>query len=113
VIATQQSRWWLIGKLVFGVAFIAAGVLHFVRPDAYMKIMPPYLPWHRPLVFISGVAEVGLGALLLVPRFRAIAAWGLIALLLVLDSSFLNLDVSPFAMDRRLPSSGFHGATFQ
>ena len=67
VIATQQSRWWLVGKLVFGVAFIAAGVLHFVRPDAYMKIMPPYLPWHRPLVLISGVAEIGLGVLLLSP----------------------------------------------
>ena len=32
---------------------------------------------------------------------------------LVLDSSFLNLDVSPFAMDQRSPSSGFHGATFR
>ena len=84
MIATQQSRWWLVGKFVFGVAFIAAGVLHFVRPDAYLKIMPPYLPWHLPLVYISGAAEIGLGALLLVPRFSASAAWGLIALLIAI-----------------------------
>jgi uncharacterized membrane protein len=49
-----------------------------------MKIMPPYLPWHRSLVFVSGVAEIGLGALLLVPKFSAIAAWGLIALLIAI-----------------------------
>ena len=44
--------------------------------------MPPYLPYHRPLVLLSGVFEVALGVLLLVPRFSRLAAWGLIALLI-------------------------------
>jgi uncharacterized membrane protein len=30
-----------------------------------MKIMPPYLPFHRALVLLSGVFEVALGVLLL------------------------------------------------
>jgi uncharacterized membrane protein len=33
-------------------------------------------------VFISGVFEVLLGAALFVPKFRALAGWGLIALLI-------------------------------
>jgi uncharacterized membrane protein len=43
--------------------------------------MPPYLPWHAELVFLSGVAEVLIGIGLLVPRTRVLAAWGAIALL--------------------------------
>jgi uncharacterized membrane protein len=113
VTASQYSRWKLVGKWVFGVAFILAGLLHFVRPDAYMKIMPPYLPWHAPLVFISGVAEVGLGALLLVPRFSAISAWGLIALLIAIFPANIYLyqhqeilQASPTLHLLRLPLQG-------
>jgi uncharacterized membrane protein len=39
---------------------LGAGTMHFVRPQFYMKIMPPSLPWHRELVFLSGVAEAAL-----------------------------------------------------
>jgi uncharacterized membrane protein len=113
VIATQQSGWRLVGKWVFGALFIVAGVLHFVRPNWYMKIMPPYLPWHRPLVLISGAAEVGLGALLLVPRFRAIAAWGLITLLIAIFPANIYvyqhqeiLPASPTLHLLRLPLQG-------
>jgi uncharacterized membrane protein len=111
--ATARTRWRLVGKWIFGVAFIVAGVLHFVRPEWYMKIMPPYLPWRRPLVLISGVAEVGLGALLLVPRFSAIAAWGLIALLIAIFPANIYvyqhqeiLPASPLFHLLRLPLQG-------
>jgi uncharacterized membrane protein len=111
--ATARTRLWFVGKWVFGVAFIAAGILHFVRSDAYLKIMPPYLAWHGPLVFISGVAEIGLGALLLVPRFSAIAAWGLIALLIAIFPANIYLyqhqeilPASPALHLLRLPLQG-------
>jgi uncharacterized membrane protein len=61
---------------------MAAGILHFVNPDFYLKIMPDYLPWHLELVYLSGVAEFVLGAALLIPRWRRLAAWGVIALLI-------------------------------
>ena len=56
--------------------------MHFVRPDFYLRIMPPYLPFHLELVYLSGVFEAALGLLLLVPRFSRLAAWGIIALLI-------------------------------
>ncbi len=65
-----------------GAFFVFAGVMHFVRPGFYLRIMPPWLPWHTEIVYASGVAEIagGLGAL--VPALRPTARWGLIALLL-------------------------------
>src|ERR1700677_231028 len=80
----HRPDWKLLGKWLFGVLFILAGANHFRVPDWYMKIMPPYLPFHRPLVLISGVFEIALGAVLLVPRVSWLAAWGLIALLVAI-----------------------------
>jgi uncharacterized membrane protein len=84
VVATQESVWKLVGKWVFAVLFVLGGIGHFLAPGKYEQIMPPYLPWHRPLVLVSGVFEIGLGILLLVPAFSRVAAWGLIALLIAI-----------------------------
>jgi len=58
-----------------------AGLLHFVAPAAYERIMPPYLPLHRELVYLSGACEVLGGMGLLSRRTRPAAGIGLILLL--------------------------------
>ena len=67
---------WLLAALMLG-----SGTLHLAWPAAYQKVMPPYLPRHFELVCLSGVIELVLGVLLLVPRWSRRAAWGVIALL--------------------------------
>lgn len=62
--------------------YVTAGVMHFLKPEFFLRIMPPMLPWPRALVAVSGVAEVLLGVAVLVPATRVWAAWGLIALLI-------------------------------
>ena len=62
--------------------FLGAGMLHFVHPAPYLRIMPPALPAPRLLVLLSGVAEVAGGLGLLLPATRRAATWGLLALLL-------------------------------
>ncbi len=69
-------------KWLFGIVFVLAGINHFLNTDFYLKIMPSYLPWHLFLVYLSGIFEIILGALLLIPKFSRFAAWGLIALLI-------------------------------
>jgi uncharacterized membrane protein len=71
-------------KYLFAVFFIMAGLNHFRDEAFYMKIMPDYIPLslHRPSVIVSGIAEVVLGVMLLMPRTSRLAAWGLIALLI-------------------------------
>ncbi len=76
-------RWLkIITRYVFGALFVAAGANHFRNPGFYVSIMPPYLPWHLELVYISGVTEIALGVLLMIPQTSTVAAWGLIALLI-------------------------------
>ncbi len=64
------------------ISYVGAGINHFVHPDFYLKIMPPYIPWHLAMVQISGVAEVIGGLGLLIPKMRRASAWGLVALLI-------------------------------
>jgi uncharacterized membrane protein len=71
-----------ISKYVLAIFIVVAGTMHFVNPEFYLKIMPPYLPLHNELVLISGACEVLLGVLLLIPKCSRLAAWGIMALLI-------------------------------
>lgn len=64
-----------------GPFFILAGVMHFLRPRLYRRIMPPYVPAPQAMVYASGVAEIAGGAGLMLPRLRRVGGWWLIATL--------------------------------
>ena len=70
-----------MGRVAMGCLYVLAGVGHFVATRVYMGILPDYLPAHRALVLISGVAEIAGGVGVLVPQTRRVAAWGIIVLL--------------------------------
>lgn len=80
----------------------------------YVSIVPPYLPWPLALVIVSGLAEMGLGALLLWRRWAALAAWGLMALLIAVFPANLHMALHPAlysyvpaaALWLRLPQQG-------
>ena len=74
-----------------GVFFIGAGVFHFVRPAPYLAMMPPWLPQPNILVAVSGLAEIAGGIGVLLGRFRRLAAWGLIALLVAVFPANLHV----------------------
>jgi uncharacterized membrane protein len=81
----------LVMRCLLGIVFIAVGVKHFVDPNFFVRIMPPYLPWHLECVYISGVFEVALGVLVMIPRYTRAAAWGLIALLIAVFPANLHM----------------------
>jgi uncharacterized membrane protein len=70
-----------VRAVITGVLFIAAGVVHFIRPGMYQQIVPPQFGHAPELVAISGIAEIAGGLGLIIPRTRRAAGWGLIALL--------------------------------
>lgn len=70
-----------VGRIVLAILFVGSGALHFVIPQAYLRVMPPVLPQPLTLIYISGVAELLGGFGLLLPITRRAAAWGLAALL--------------------------------
>ena len=71
--------------------FVVAGALHFVSPETYERIMPPYLPLHRELVYLSGALEIAGGLGLLHERTRPAAGIGLILLLLAVWPANLQM----------------------
>jgi uncharacterized membrane protein len=71
-----------VARWVAAVFFVIAGLAHFLIPASYLKIMPPWIPWHLAMVDISGAAEIAGGIVLLIPNLRRAAAWGLVALLI-------------------------------
>ena len=77
-----MTRLRAISRYLLATLMVFAGVMHFVRADFFLKVMPPYLHFQLELVYLSGVCEAFLGLLLFVPRYRRLASWGIIALLI-------------------------------
>lgn len=71
--------------------FVVAGVNHLVHPQAYLKMIPPYVPFPRAMNVISGGAEMLGGIAVLVPRLRRAAGWSLIALLIAVFPANLHV----------------------
>lgn len=71
-------------KYPFAALFIGSGLLHLTSSDGFLRIMPPFIPFHREIVAVSGVVEGTLGVLLLVPRTQKWAAWALIPTLIAI-----------------------------
>ncbi len=107
----QQSFGYLLSLVLFSAFFILGGIAHFTNPEFYLKMMPPAVPFHEAMVAISGVIEIGLGLLLLTSRWRQLAAWGIIGLLIAVFPAnyymFANpelfSDVPSWALAIRLP----------
>ncbi len=67
---------------VMSFFYIYVGIRHFMEPEWFVQIMPPFLPYHFELVYLSGFFEILFGIMLLFKRTRALACF-LIILLLV------------------------------
>jgi uncharacterized membrane protein len=80
-----------------GPFFVFAGLMHFVKPRAYERIMPPYLPAHRELVFASGVAEIAGGAALMAPdpALRTAGAWWTVATMAAVFPANVHMALHP------------------
>lgn len=76
---------------LLAIFFILAGCLHFLFPASYMKIMPPWLPWHFALVMISGMFEIAGGLGVLFHFTRRFAGYGLILLSLAVLPANLQM----------------------
>ncbi|HET6528592.1 MAG TPA: hypothetical protein VFG39_07550 [Balneolaceae bacterium] len=80
-------------KYLIAAIFITAGVFHFIKPQPFAGIIPDFIPYHLALVYISGVAEILGGAGILWHQTEAIAAWGLIILLVAVFPANINMAV--------------------
>jgi uncharacterized membrane protein len=83
----SQAHAYRIAALLLGV-----GTVHFVAPKPFDDIIPVELPGSpRFYTYASGVAEIGIGALLLPRRTRRLAALAAVALFVGVFPANLNM----------------------
>ncbi|MCH8534498.1 MAG: DoxX family protein [Flavobacteriaceae bacterium] len=84
----MQATWDLY---LMGIMYFFAGIMHFIKPKAYMRVMPQFLPAHKTLVYLSGVAEIILGIGVLFPETRNLSILGIVAMLVVFFLVHFNM----------------------
>ena len=66
-------------RIALGALYLAAGLLHVLRPHGFELIVPGWVPCPHETVILTGVAELFGAVGLFVPRVRRWAAIGLAA----------------------------------
>ncbi len=108
-----MNRMQRISLYLAALLFLAAGLLHLVRPGPFMAIVPPYVPHHRTVVLISGLAEIFGAFGLLVPFARKPAAWGLVLLLVAVFPANIHMALHHIQVTARpLPNYALWGRLF-
>ncbi|WP_153798374.1 DoxX family protein [Foetidibacter luteolus] len=90
-----------VSLYIMSALYVLAGLNHFINTDAYLSMMPPYLPWHKSLIYLSGTLEISFGLLLIPYSTRRFAALGIIFLLITVFPA--NIQVMLNYMDHHSP----------
>lgn len=84
-----------IGLGVVFLWFMGGGITHFTGPEFFMAIMPPYIPWHLPIVYLSGALEVLFALGLLWLGTRQLSGNLLIALTIAVTPANVHMWLNP------------------
>ena len=90
-----------VSRYIMSLFYVSVGINHFLNPEWFVKIIPPILlKFDYQLVYLSGVCEVMFGLLILIPKARYYAAWGLIlTLAAVFPANIYLAQTNGVAMD--------------
>ncbi len=81
-------------RVALSVGFLFTGSLHFLTPDRFVAMIPPFLLWHLELVYLIGFFELAGAVGLQVPKIQRAAGWGLAALLVAVFPANVYVAVS-------------------
>jgi uncharacterized membrane protein len=73
----------VISSYLLAFIFVAGGFAHFGYAWDFQRLLPNWVPAPDMLVWISGIVEIVLGACLIFPRLRSMAALGILILLIL------------------------------
>ena len=85
--------------IISSIFYTIVGIKHFIEPDYFLSIIPPYLPFHIELVYISGFFEILFGLMILFPKYRYYGSIGLILLLIAVFPANIYLAQSKEAQE--------------
>ena len=85
--------------VISSIFYTITGIKHFIESDYFLSIIPPYLPFHIELVYISGFFEILFGLMILFPKYRYYGSIGLILLLIAIFPANIYLAQSKEAQE--------------
>ena len=74
--------------------YFSAGLMHFITPRFFLKMMPESIPFHKQIIYISGIAEMVIAVLLLFETYRSVAAWMVIVLLILVFPANIQMTIN-------------------
>ena len=95
---------WTIVRIIFAIFMAYAGLQHFLKPDFYVPFVPSFLPFTTAIIYASGIVEIVLGLMLIIPKYSKLGAMGIMLLMLV----FLPIHIWDIFSDT--PAIGSHQA---
>lgn len=95
VLELPRSQFKAFALITAAISYMVVGVLHFTHEAFFVSMMPPYLPLHVELVWMSGVFEILGGIGLLVPKTRRFSSFGIIALLFAVYPANIHMMLHP------------------
>ncbi|MEO6584133.1 MAG: MauE/DoxX family redox-associated membrane protein [Ferruginibacter sp.] len=73
----------MILRYVMATFYFFAGINHFIKPEMYKKMIPPFFQFHSLINYAAGFIEIAVAILLLVPKTRRFAGNAIILLLIL------------------------------
>jgi uncharacterized membrane protein len=70
---SSREPWRTVLRWLMAAFYLAAGTGHLMRPDAFLPIVPDWVPLPRQVILITGLCELAGAVALLTPRLRKLA----------------------------------------
>ena len=90
-----MSRSKTVGLFIVFLWFLIGGIAHFAATETEMRIVPPYVPWPRAAVLVSGAFELLGAAGLLWGPTRRWAGIGLFVLTVLVTPAHIYMLQQP------------------
>jgi uncharacterized membrane protein len=74
---------WIIVRVLFAIFLIYAGIQHVVKPAFYIPFVPSFLPFTAAIIYASGIIEILLGIMMIMPKYAKHGAFGILLLMLI------------------------------
>ncbi len=83
-------------RIGIGCLFVFAGLAHFTNADFFNKLVPASMSENKEIFnIITAILQIGMGIVFWIPRFRLIARWSTIALLVGTLPAAINQVIHP------------------
>jgi uncharacterized membrane protein len=94
-------------RLAMALALFFVGTDHWLNPQRYVPMMPPWVPLHLESVLFTGAAEIAGGLGLLIPKVRRLAGLMLAIYFIAVFPANIHNALNGLAVDG-LPQAGWY-----